>query len=115
MIARWTAVALLGISPISVELSAQHSAPVAIRANEFHRSTAMEAQVVTTARVGTIQADTTETKQRVMPFLLGGAILGGIIGGVMASSYSFCGEPQPGVYCTQTDVATGVVIGAAVG
>jgi hypothetical protein len=117
MIARWAAVALLGISPVYVELGAQHSEPVSLRANQPHRSTAIDSQTANSRPLGFAFADTVvETKQRVMPFLLGGAVLGGIIGGVMAASYSFCsGDPQPGVYCTSTDPATGVVIGAAVG
>lgn len=116
MIAQWTAVALLGISPVYVELGAQHSAPVAVRASQLHRATASDSQSANGRRVGFAFADTAETKQRAMPFLLGGAVLGGIVGGVMAASYSFCSDdPPPGVYCTSTDPATGVVIGAAVG
>lgn len=43
-------------------------------------------------------------------------VVGGFVGGLLAAGYSFCsGEPQPGVTCTSTDTATGVVIGAGVG
>jgi hypothetical protein len=110
------ALATLGGSPFPVQLGAQHSTPVALSATDQSRSTVTETSLVSRKTAGIAFADTTETKRpSVKPFLLGGAILGGMIGGALASSYNPCGESQPGVYCTSTDVATGVVIGAGVG
>lgn len=50
-------------------------------------------------------------------FLVGGAILGGAVGAILASSFraSFCGEPSPGVTCSGTSGVEGAFIGAAVG
>ena len=50
-------------------------------------------------------------------FLVGGAMLGALIGGVLATSFndSFCGEPAPGYTCSSTSPIAGAMIGAGVG
>lgn len=50
-------------------------------------------------------------------FLVGGAVFGGAVGAILASSFkaSFCGEPSPGVTCSGTSGVEGALIGAAVG
>ena len=51
------------------------------------------------------------------PFLVGGAVLGALIGGVLAASFndSFCGEPAPGYSCSSTSPIAGAMMGAGVG
>jgi hypothetical protein len=62
-------------------------------------------------------ADTAATRApRALPFVLGGALIGAAVGGILAASYSLCdSDPGAGVYCTSTDPATGAIIGIAVG
>ncbi len=62
-------------------------------------------------------ADTATTSApRALPFVLGGALIGAAVGGILAASYSLCeSDPGRGVYCTSTDPATGAIIGIAVG
>ncbi|MFN2567184.1 MAG: hypothetical protein ABR499_19485, partial [Gemmatimonadaceae bacterium] len=52
-----------------------------------------------------------------IPFLVGGAVVGGVVGYVMGVSFrnSFCDEPRPGYSCSTTDPAVGALAGAAVG
>lgn len=53
---------------------------------------------------------------RAMPFVLGGAGIGAVVGAMLAVAYNPCSDdPQPGFYCSSTDPATGALIGIAVG
>jgi hypothetical protein len=63
------------------------------------------------------QGDTTKTRSpRAFPFIIGGAVIGGVVGAVLATSYNFCdSDPSQGVYCSSTDPATGAIIGMAIG
>jgi hypothetical protein len=96
----------------AIDLIAQRPAPVAVGPQNL---TPIAAPHDPTTIHDIRTADTTDVKRSVKPFLLGGLILGAIVGGALASSYNPCGEPQPGVYCTSTDVPTGAVIGAGFG
>lgn len=106
-------VALVMLPSVPVA-GAQHVAPIAMKATEFSQSTMRESPSTQPIRVQ-LAADTARRQPAKTPFLLGGLVVGGFVGGLLASSYSFCGEPQPGVTCTSTDTATGVVIGAGIG
>lgn len=60
--------------------------------------------------------DSTETRRpRLAPFAIGGIIVGGAVGALLAATNDFCGEPSPGYSCSSTDTGTGVVIGAGIG
>ena len=56
-------------------------------------------------------------RRSMRPFLVGGAVLGALIGGVLAASFndSFCGEPAPGYGCSSTSPIAGAMMGAGVG
>jgi hypothetical protein len=69
------------------------------------------------AQAISLPADTATTRApRALPFVLGGALIGAAVGGILAASYSLCeSDPARGVYCTSTDPATGAIIGIAIG
>ena len=62
-------------------------------------------------------APTGSARRSVVPFLVGGAPAGALVGGLLAVSFhdSFCGDPAPGYTCSSTSPAAGAVIGAGVG
>jgi hypothetical protein len=62
-------------------------------------------------------APTSLPRRSIKPFLVGGAIVGAVVGGLLAASFndSFCGEPAPGYSCSSTSPVAGAMIGAGVG
>ncbi len=106
------ACALTAIAGFPVRVAAQRTARLGLRVNT---SADARSQGSHRAPLATIAPDSTPAKHGVGPFIIAGAVLGAIVGGVLAASYNPCGEPQPGVVCTSTDTATGVAIGAGVG
>jgi hypothetical protein len=57
------------------------------------------------------------TRRSPIPFLVGGALAGAVVGGVLAASFrsSFCDEPRPGYTCSTTSPAVSALVGAGVG
>lgn len=51
------------------------------------------------------------------PYILGGAVVGALVGGLLAASFEegFCGSPSTSYACTATSPAEGAFIGMAVG
>jgi hypothetical protein len=111
---RLVGVTLVLVSAASADLVAQS----AVRSGATAIASRATSDDMPRARrvTGPWSADTTEARRPVpvLPFLLGGAIIGGTVGGVLASSYD-CGEPQQYVTCAGTETSTGVIVGAGIG
>lgn len=114
IVRRIAMLALIGALPLAGESGAQRATPIAISRTTPAASTAWHAQLGRYDRLA-VRSDTSDSRRRLPAFVLGGAVFGGVVGGLLAASYNPCGDPQPGVYCSSTDTATGVVIGALVG
>lgn len=107
--------ATLGAVTTPADSIAQRSAPIAVSARAAVLSSGSQRPV---ARSNGVLAspDTTQPRRpRLAPFVIGGVVVGGVVGALLAASYDFCGEPSLGYACTSTDTATGAVIGAGVG
>ena len=101
----------LALAAIAPQGAAQRAAPVAV-------SFAVPARAALPLPQSIVrQADTTKARgPRAFPFIIGGAVVGGVVGAVLAASYNLCNsDPGRGVYCSSTDPATGAIIGMGIG
>ena len=95
------------------EARAQHSVPAGVVASDRSQRAAMIGGLADRLAV----AQVAPPRRSMRTFLVGGAMLGALIGGVLATSFndSFCGEPAPGYTCSSTSPIAGAMIGAGVG
>jgi hypothetical protein len=106
-------ICVLQSAAMPANVGAQRATPIGIAA----RVPELRLAAAQARPIDVLQADTVERRRlRALPFVLGGAAIGAFIGGVLAASYNPCGDdPQPGFYCTSTDMVTGAMIGMGVG
>lgn len=80
--------------------------PVQTTAHREHRGTARPSSALTDS-----------VARSKTPFVVGGAVVGALVGGLLAASFEegFCGSPATGYACTATSPAEGAFIGMAVG
>jgi hypothetical protein len=112
-----TVTALLVLAVCTAGLSREARAQLAVPAGVVASDRSPSA-VVTGGLVERFDAAQVPPPRRSMrPFLVGGAVVGALVGGVLATSFndSFCGEPAPGYSCSSTSPLAGTMIGAAVG
>src|SRR5687768_17180253 len=85
----------LACTAIAAQGAAQRPAPVAF-------SFDVPAHVALPLPQSIVAADTTKAgSPRAFPFIIGGAVVGGVVGAVLAASYSLCdSDPSRGVYCS---------------
>ncbi len=98
-------------------LGAQRAMPAAVTASAATRSMSLAVPADIHGPFAVRLPDTAQSQRRhpMAPFLVGGAIVGGVLGGMLAASYDPCGEPQPGVTCMSTSPTTGVLLGVGLG
>lgn len=110
------AAALFGASVTPTPLPAQVVQRSAVGVADHPAATVVrQADRASPMRVGV--ADTTRSRRSALPYVLGGALAGALVGGLVAKGFDddFCGDPQPGTTCSSTGTMGGVVIGAGVG
>jgi hypothetical protein len=91
-----------GFTPVAVTMRGANHSPIAALYSSR-----------TTHDLGV--ADTAQARQHsIAPFLAWGAILGGVVGALLAKWYSFCGESSY-VTCTETSTLDGAILGSIVG
>jgi H+/Cl- antiporter ClcA len=107
---RLLATAALASTALAQQSSAQRPAPIGL-------SSAVPVALTLSPHRVMVETDTAKTRTpRPLPFVLGGAAIGGVIGAVLAASYSLCdSDPSRGVHCSSTDPATGAIIGMGIG
>ena len=98
---------------LSREARGQHSVPAGAAASDRGPSAGMTGDLVDRFDV----AQVAPPRRSMRAFLVGGAVLGALVGGVLATSFNdgFCGEPAPGYSCSSTSPIAGAMIGAGVG
>ncbi len=98
---------------LSLEAAGQRSVPAGIVASA--RDTSVRATGDFANRLDA--APIVAAPRPMKPFLVGGAIVGAVVGALLATSFndSFCGEPGPGYSCSSTSPVAGAMIGAGVG
>ncbi len=107
--------ALALIAGLATKGGAQHAAQAAAGAR--HVSRPAPERPTGDLRLLSRTAATDSARRSAAPFLMGGALAGAVVGGLLAASFhdSFCGDAAPGYTCSSTSPAAGALIGAGVG